>query len=64
MDAYQKHMISTEGVYIKPLWQIEHEQRMAEIKATLEYNIDPDNIPTWASPELGFELFKAKQKKK
>lgn len=48
--------------YIEPLYLTQHKARIQEIKDEYEYNVNPDNIPTWASPELAFEMWKEKNK--
>jgi hypothetical protein len=58
MDGAAMHFLSTKGVYIEPLWLIEHRQRMQQIQDQLEYNLNPNNIPTWASNDLAREFLK------
>ena len=58
MTGSEMHFLSTKGIYIKPLWLVDHEAKMEQLKARLEYNLDGNNIPTWASPERGFLMWK------
>ncbi len=53
MDGLAAHYLSTKGVYIEPLWLIEHRARMKQLQAQLEYNLNPNNIPTWVPVEAG-----------
>ncbi len=61
MTAAEAHFLSTTGVYVKPLWQLEHEAKMKELQQRLEYNLNPDNTPTWASPEMGFLMYRERK---
>lgn len=51
LDGWELHMLQTEGIFIEPLWMIEHRQRIQEINERYEYNNNPENIPTWMSFE-------------
>ena len=65
LDGYVLYMMSERELYIKPLWQIQHQQRMEDLRAQLEYNESPDCIaPTWASDELAFAMWQAKERHK
>ena len=65
LDGYALYMLDdgSKDIYIPSKLRHETEQRMADLKAELEYNLNPDNIPTWASPELAFQMWLAKNKK-
>lgn len=55
-DGYKLWALSkSPSFYIKPFYLIEHEMKMAQIKADYDYNMSPNCVcPTWASTELGF----------
>lgn len=61
-DSAAAYLHSARGCYIEPINAIQSRQRMAELEARLEYNDNPDNIPTWASPELAVAMWKEKHK--
>ncbi len=64
-DGYMVHILSDCKVDIGPSPAKRLlDERMAQLKAEYEYNMNPDNIPTWASPELAFEMFKIRYKEK
>ena len=40
MDAREKHLLSTKGMYVEPLWHREHKDRMAELKEKLDRELE------------------------
>lgn len=64
LDGYQQYYLMDVPLYD---FQVEEIKRMSkpfdEAWERLQYNLDPENIPTWASPETGFEIWKMRNKK-
>lgn len=57
LDSNQLHMLSTQGIYIEPLWLKEHRERMRQIyQDCLDemISIERGEIPT----KYGFEIWR------
>lgn len=62
-DGYSLHMLSTQGIYIEPLWLKEFRERMRQIQKDFEdemASIDRGEIPT----KYGFEVWNMMRKDK
>ena len=55
-DGFAVHYLSDKQIRLVNPENERWKSELEALKAEYEYNTDPDNIPTWASPELAMKL--------
>lgn len=64
ISGYELWLRNPPFIQIEDSWQRIHRQNMADLKARYEYNMNPDNIPTWMGLETYCLMQKLKDKNK